>query len=155
MLAAVKLLLHPDLAEEVGTKVPTLSEERKEALNQLPIIRETREGGGTISDSSTSKALPSGKIMPSQSTSLKYIKITVSVLRESASRPSSGVFEGSLTTSRRNLEKSQRKLSAGYDGSEKLLRIAGTVLTIAEDLYNEMERKHTPENEKKHLTVDD
>lgn len=44
MLAAVKLLLHPDLAEEVGTKVPTLSEERKEALNQLLIIRETCEG---------------------------------------------------------------------------------------------------------------
>ena len=43
-LAAVKLLLHPDLAEEVGAEIPVLSEERKEVLNRLPIIRETREG---------------------------------------------------------------------------------------------------------------
>ena len=70
------------------------------------------------------------------------------------SRPSSNVFEESLTASRRTLEKAQSKMSAGYDGSEKLLRIAGTVWTIAEDLYNGMERKRMPENKKKRLTVD-
>ena len=58
-----------------------------------------------------------------------------------------------MAASRRNLEKARSKLSSGYDGSEELLRIAGTVLTIAEDLYEEMDRKRMPENEKKRLTI--
>ena len=43
-LAAVKLLLRPDLAEEVGAEVPVLAETIRKALEELPIIRETREG---------------------------------------------------------------------------------------------------------------
>ena len=286
-LAAVKLLLHPDLAEEVSAEVPVLSEERKEALNRLPIIRETREGawrylgfkhvngpakwgsyakskyvagihknygvsleeiGRQIGDThktvqrlyrglmvieqaerqklfnredrwrmhfsfshlytgidypgigrfiglrpatdESPEPVPPDKmeelrelclwmygsrkeekppLVERQNPDLRYLESVVAnkeaivalrageTLRSAyeISRPSSGVFEENLTASRRNLEKARSKLSAGYDGSEKLLRIAGTVLTIAEDLYNEMERKHTPEKEKKRLTVDD
>ena len=285
-LAAVKLLLHPDLAEEVGAEVPTLGEERKEALNELPIVHETREGawrylgfkhvngpakwgsyakskyisdihkkygvsledigkqigdthrtvqrlyrglmvieqaerlrlfsredrwrrhfsfshmytgidypgiGGFIGlrpatdeapepvppdkkeelhelclwmyESKTNERLP---IIERQNPDLRYLEAVVSneeaiaALRAGEtfhaayeiSRPSPGVFEESLAASRRTLEKAQSKMPAGYDGSERLLRIAGTVLTIAEDLYNGMERKRTPENKKKRLTVD-
>ena len=286
-LAAVKLLLYPDLAEEVGAAVPALAEERKEALRKLPIVRETREGawrylgfkhvngpakwgsyakskyiaeihknydvsleeiskqigdthktvrrlyrglmvieqaerldlfnredrwrrhfsfshmytgidypgiGGFIGLRSTidesfepvppdkteelrelclwmygSKREEKTPLVERQNPDLRYLESVVSnkeavaALRAGEtlytayeiSRPSPGVFEESLAASRRNLEKAQSKLSTGYDGSEKLLRIAGTVLTIAENLYNEMERKRTPENEKKRLTVDD
>ena len=58
-----------------------------------------------------------------------------------ASRPSSTVFEESLLASKRELQKAHGLLSIGYDGSEELLRIAGTVADLADDLYREMERK--------------
>ena len=69
------------------------------------------------------------------------------------SRPSSTVFEESLLASKRNLEKARGLLSTGYDGSEELLRIAGAVANLADDLYDEMERKHNP-SKKTRLTED-
>ena len=56
-------------------------------------------------------------------------------------RPSSNVFEESLLAAKRNLEKARALLSTGFDGSEELLRAAGTVANLADDLYEEMERK--------------
>ena len=70
-----------------------------------------------------------------------------------ASRPSSTVFEESLLASKRNLEKARGLLSTGYDGSEELLRIAGAVANLADDLYDEMVRKHNP-GKKTRLTED-
>ena len=61
-----------------------------------------------------------------------------------ASRPSSNVFEESLHEAKSHLEKARGLLSAGYDGSEQLLRTAGTVANLADDLYYEMERKRNP-----------
>ncbi|MDE0164339.1 MAG: ParB N-terminal domain-containing protein [Bryobacterales bacterium] len=69
------------------------------------------------------------------------------------SRPSGTVFEESLLASKRELQKARGMLSTGYDGSEELLRIAGTVATLAEDLYREMDRKRNP-SERKRLTED-
>lgn len=60
------------------------------------------------------------------------------------SRPSSTVFEESLLTAKRHLQKARGMLSTGYDGSNELLRIAGTVADLADDLYNEMSRKGNP-----------
>lgn len=57
------------------------------------------------------------------------------------SRPSSNVFEESLHEAKRSLEKARSLLSTGYDGSQQLLTIADQVLTLAEDLYDEMSRK--------------
>ena len=57
------------------------------------------------------------------------------------SRPSSNVFEESLLAAKRGLEKARALLTDGYDGSGELLRIAGTVANLADDLYEEMERK--------------
>ena len=57
------------------------------------------------------------------------------------SRPSANVFEESLLAAKRSLEKARALLSNGYDGSEELLRTAGTVANLADDLYEEMERK--------------
>ena len=285
-LAAVKLLLHPGLAEEVGAEVPALAKTGRKALEELPVIRETREGawrylgfkhvngpakwssyaksryiaevhrhygvnlediGRQIGDThktvrrlyrglmvieqaerrklfsredrwrrhfsfshlytgidypgiggfiglhpatdESAEPVPADKmeelrelclwmygskkeekppLVERQNPDLRYLesvvtnKEAIAALRSGETlltayeigKPSPGVFEESLTSSRRSLEKARSKLSAGYDGSENLLRIAGTVLTIAEDLYNEMERKHAPQNEKKRLTVD-
>ena len=65
------------------------------------------------------------------------------------SRPSSNVFEESLHAARRNLEKARALLSTGYDGSEELLRAAGTVANLADDLYEEMDRKRNPGRKKR------
>lgn len=70
-----------------------------------------------------------------------------------ASRPSSKVFEESLLASKRELQKAHSMLSTGYNGSEELLRIAGSVASLADDLYEEMERKHKP-SKKTRLTED-
>ena len=70
-----------------------------------------------------------------------------------ASRPSSTVFEEALLGSKRELQKARSMLSTGYNGSEELLRIAGSVASLADDLYEEMERKHKP-SKKTRLTED-
>ena len=63
------------------------------------------------------------------------------------SRPSPNVFEEALVGARQNLQKARGLLSDGYDGSEELLRIAGTVADLADDLYREMDRKRNPRRE--------
>lgn len=65
------------------------------------------------------------------------------------SRPSTNVFEESLHAARRNLEKARALLSTGYDGSDELLRAAGTVANLADDLYEEMDRKRNPSRKKR------
>ena len=42
-LAAVKLLLEPELAAELNVSIPTISGEAKEALKELPVIFDSRE----------------------------------------------------------------------------------------------------------------
>lgn len=68
------------------------------------------------------------------------------------SRPPSAVFEESLLAAKRELSTARAHLSTGYDNSEALLRIAGTVANIADDLYAEMERKITPAAKKSRLS---
>ena len=65
------------------------------------------------------------------------------------SRPSSTVFNEALYAAKQSLEQARGLLSTGYDGSEGLLRVAGTVADIANDLYEEMERKQRPRRRKK------
>ena len=65
------------------------------------------------------------------------------------SQPSSNIFENSLLAAKRDLEKARALLSTGYDGSEELLRTAGTVANLADDLYDEMERKRNPDRKKR------
>jgi len=60
------------------------------------------------------------------------------------SRPSSTVFEEALLDAKRSLQKAHALHSTGYDGSQELLRITGTVANLAYDLYEEMELRHKP-----------
>lgn len=57
--------------------------------------------------------------------------------------PSANAFEEALVAAKQKLEEAHGKLPNGYDGSEELLRTAGTVANLADDLYDQMERKHT------------
>ena len=68
------------------------------------------------------------------------------------SRPSPNVFEEALVAARQNLQKARGMLSDGYDGSEELLRVAGTVADLADDLYREMERKRNPQRESRRVS---
>ncbi len=70
------------------------------------------------------------------------------------SRPSSTVFNEALYAAKQSLEQARGLLSTGYDGSEGLLRVAGTVADIANDLYEEMERKQRPRRRKKRVSED-
>lgn len=70
------------------------------------------------------------------------------------SRSSSTVFEEALYASKRELEKARSMLSTGYNGSENLLRVADAVADLANDLYEEMERKRMPRRRKHHVSED-
>lgn len=57
------------------------------------------------------------------------------------SRPSSRVLLETLVTAKQNLQKARGLVSTGYDGSKEPIKIAGTVATIADHLYEDMERR--------------
>jgi hypothetical protein len=57
------------------------------------------------------------------------------------SRPPTAVFEEALLAAKRDLMTARSNLTTGYDDSEALLKIAGTVAEMADDIYVEMERK--------------
>ncbi len=57
------------------------------------------------------------------------------------SRPADSVFEEALLAAKRELTTARASLSDGYDNSQELLKIAGTIANLADDLYEEMERK--------------
>jgi hypothetical protein len=68
------------------------------------------------------------------------------------SRPPAAVFEEALLAAKRALTTARAYLTTGYDGSEALLRVAGTVANMADDVYTEMERKQNPDKKKTRLT---
>ena len=70
------------------------------------------------------------------------------------SRPSSTLFEEALYASKRELEKARSMLSTGYNGSDNLLRVADAVADLANDLYEEMERKRMPRRRKHPVSED-
>ena len=60
------------------------------------------------------------------------------------SRPVVNVFEESIFTAKRSLEKARGLLSTAYDGSKDILVAASDVMELASDLYDEMDRKSRP-----------
>ncbi|MBS1767711.1 MAG: ParB N-terminal domain-containing protein [Acidobacteria bacterium] len=68
------------------------------------------------------------------------------------SRPATTVFEESLLAAKRELTTARAHLTTGYDKSEALLRIAGSIAEMADDIYTEMDRKHNPGKKKTRLT---
>jgi DNA-binding transcriptional MerR regulator len=60
------------------------------------------------------------------------------------SRPPTAIFEEALLRSKRELTRAKANLATGYDRSEGLLRIAGSIATIADSIYEEMDRMRSP-----------
>lgn len=60
------------------------------------------------------------------------------------SRPPTAVFEEALLAAKRELQRARAHLTTGFDKSEDLLGIAGTVANLADDIYDEMLRKINP-----------
>lgn len=58
------------------------------------------------------------------------------------SRATDALFEENLLEAKRSLQKARAYLTTGYEGEENLLRIAGSVANLADDLYEEMEKVH-------------
>ncbi|TAJ91534.1 MAG: hypothetical protein EPO31_15170 [Gammaproteobacteria bacterium] len=65
------------------------------------------------------------------------------------SRPPTAVFEEALLAAKRELTTARAHLTTGYDKSEALLRVVGTIAEMADDIYKEMERKRNPEKTKR------
>lgn len=57
------------------------------------------------------------------------------------SRPPQAVFESALLAAKRELTTARAYMTAGYDNSDQLLKIAGTIANMADDIYLELERK--------------
>lgn len=68
------------------------------------------------------------------------------------SRPPTVVFEEALLAAKRELTTARAHLTDGYDKSEALLRIAGTIANMADDIYTEMDRKQNPEKKKTRMS---
>jgi hypothetical protein len=68
------------------------------------------------------------------------------------SRPATAVFEEALLAAKRELTSARAALTTGYDNSEELLKIAGSIANIADDIYLEMERKAKPQQKKNRLS---
>lgn len=68
------------------------------------------------------------------------------------SRPPTALFEEALLAAKRELTTARATLTTGYDNSEALLRIAGSIANIADDIYTEMDRKRNPKEKKNRLT---
>jgi hypothetical protein len=56
------------------------------------------------------------------------------------SRPSGAVLEESLLAAKRELMRARGFMPEGYDGSESLLKTAGSVADLSESIYDEMQR---------------
>ena len=57
------------------------------------------------------------------------------------SRPRSTVFEESLFAAKREIQRAWSNVNEGFNGSIELLRTAGTIAGLADELYSKMEEK--------------
>lgn len=64
------------------------------------------------------------------------------------SRANDALFEENILTAKKSLQKARAYLTTGYKGEEGLLRAAGSVAQLADDLYEEMEKVNREINTK-------
>ena len=71
------------------------------------------------------------------------------------SQPPSVLFEEALLSAKRDLTMARAYLTMGDDGTDGLLRMAGTVAKLAEDIYEEMDRKRSGSSSKRKFLTQD
>lgn len=64
------------------------------------------------------------------------------------------IFQNSVIEAKTNVQKALSNMS-GYDGGEALLRTAGTLYTLAEDLYNAMQNKRKKTTQKEEILTEE
>ncbi len=72
-----------------------------------------------------------------------------------ATIPQTELLEKALLIAKEELRNARKHLTEGYDGSEELLRMTGTIVKLAEDIYSEMDRKHFKRKDRERLTEAD
>lgn len=152
---------YPNISKFIGIRP-----DNDECSNPIPLEKKV-ELGELCRWIYGSKKQETPPLVGRQNPDLRYLEAAVgnkeslAALREGVSlavafeisRPASNLFEEALIASKRSLERAYSKVPSGYTGSEELLRIAGTVVTLAEGLYETMERKYRPQDEKGRLTA--
>lgn len=68
------------------------------------------------------------------------------------SRSSDALFEENLLAAKRGLQKARAYLTTGYKGEENILKVAGSVAELADDLYDEMDKVNKEKNKKSKKT---
>ena len=68
------------------------------------------------------------------------------------SRPPAVVFEEALLAAKRELTTASAHLTNGYDKSDALLKVAGSIANLAEAIYDEMERKGRPKEKRTRIS---
>lgn len=143
-----------------------LRPETEEALDPVP--EEKKKELGELCVWLYGRKEEKAPVIESQNPDLRYLDSVVSNTEALAalraghgltyahelSRSSFEIFNESLHAAKRNLQKARSMLSTGYNRSEELLKTAGTVATLADDLYEEMKRKQNPNIRKERLRED-
>lgn len=107
-------------------------------------------------------------VVKSQNPDLKYLNAVVanreaiSALRAGESladsyllsRPAGAVLEDALLDAKRALMRAKSYVANGYDESESLLKTAGSVATLADAIYEEMDAMRNRNRKKSRLTED-
>lgn len=70
------------------------------------------------------------------------------------SKPPTQVLEDALLAAKRDLLLARTYITTGHDKSVELLKLAGTVAELADDIYTEMERKIAPPQQRVRMTED-
>ncbi len=69
-----------------------------------------------------------------------------------ATVPQTELLEKSLLRAKEELRNAKKHSTEGYDGSEELLRLTGTIANLADDIYKEMDRKYNKNDDRQRLT---
>jgi len=152
-----------------GLEYPGFSEflqlQPKESEKDSPVPKEKLEDlGEVLSWLYGNKKTQQQPVVKSQNPDLKYLNAVVAkpdaiqalragdslVKAYQRSRPTGAVLQESLLEAKRNLQTAKSYLD-GYDKSEDLQRTAGSVMILAQSIYDEMERLRMGERERKVL----
>lgn len=132
-----------------------------EEENKNPVPKEKLENLGELLEwMYGSKRNETQAVIKSQNPDLKYLdnvlksKEGTYALRSGESlsyayelsRSSDSLFEENLLATKRTLQKARAHLTTGYEGEENLLKVAGSVANLADDLYREMETVYKEKN---------
>lgn len=155
--------LYTGLQREGIIKYLKIKNAEEENKNPVPIDRK-KELGQLLEWMFGSKKNEKPSVIKSQNPDLKYLdevlqnkEATHALLAgepltyaHELSRASDALFEENILAAKRGLQKARAYLSIGYGGEEQLLKVAGSVAKLSDDLYNEMLKVYTGKLKKEH-----